>query len=238
MNERDRQRLVDGYLRRLARELDDAPREARQELLEDVRGHIEEAWAASGQTEADLQAILRRLGEPAALAAEEREKLGLPAPARSPDLLAVAAIVLTALFWPLGLLLAWLSARWRVRDKAIATLMPPLGLALVLSVSLAANSTGPVVSGPAEVVGGPGLVGLWFGEALALLGLFAPLAAAVFLAWRLRPRPGWSWLLAIAGTGALVCLLILVFFLQALPNGGRPATGPAPVRTAEVITNP
>ncbi len=238
MNERDRQRLVDGYLRRLARELDDAPREARQELLEDVRSHIEEAWAASGQTQADLQAILQRLGEPAALAAEEREKLGLPAPARSPDLLAVAAIIFTVLFWPLGLLLAWLSARWRTRDKVIATLIPPLGLALVLSVGLAAYRSGPVVSGPAGATGGTSPWLQVLGWTLALLGLFAPLAAAVFLAWRLRPRPGWSWLLAIAGTGAVVCLLILVFFLQALPNGGRPATGPAPVRTAEVITNP
>lgn len=54
MNEDERRDLIEGYLSRLARELDDIPPSARRELIEDVRNHIEEAWAASALELADL----------------------------------------------------------------------------------------------------------------------------------------------------------------------------------------
>ena len=133
---------MNDYVGRLARALGDVPAEVRRELVEDVRGYVEEAWAAAPQQDrAALLNILARLGEPEALAQEERERLGLtpPHPA-GPDLLAAAAVVFTALFWPVGVILAWLSPRWSGRDKVVATLLPVLGLLLVLLSSFAAAS--------------------------------------------------------------------------------------------------
>jgi uncharacterized membrane protein len=155
VNESERREMVESYLRRLASELGDAPKEARQELVEDVRGHIEEAWAASPeQSRAALLNILERLGRPETLAREERERLGLERPPEqtSPDLLSVAAVVFTVLFWPIGVILAWLSPRWLIRDKAIATAIPVLGLLLVMSVSFVAFTSGPVTTGPPPAV--------------------------------------------------------------------------------------
>lgn len=79
MNENERRDLIEGYLERLSEELDDIPASARRELIEDVRSHIEEAWAASeDHSRAALLNILERLGEPETLAREERDRSGLP----------------------------------------------------------------------------------------------------------------------------------------------------------------
>ena len=40
MNERDRERLINRYLARLERELDDVPREARRELVGDRKSVV------------------------------------------------------------------------------------------------------------------------------------------------------------------------------------------------------
>jgi MFS family permease len=126
--------MIDRYLARLDCELDDVPREARRELVEDVRGHIEEAWAASPERDrAAFEGILERLGTPEALARDGRERLGLGGPpgAQALSLLGWAAIVLTAVFAPVGLILAWLSSHWRTRDKAIATAIVLAGFLLM-----------------------------------------------------------------------------------------------------------
>lgn len=158
MNEHDRQRLIQDYLDRLARELEGVPTSTRRELMEDVRGHVEEAWLASPErNRAALLSILDRLGPPETLAREERERLGLDEPQtrRGPGLLEVAAIVLTFLgaltpvIWLLGVLLAWLSPRWLTRDKVVATLMPLLGLLIgmsLMAVGQASYTAAPVMT--------------------------------------------------------------------------------------------
>ncbi len=74
MNEREKAELVEAYLGRLSRALRGAPAGQRRELLEDVRGHIEEAWAESpDRGRASLLHILDRLGEPEDLAREQYE---------------------------------------------------------------------------------------------------------------------------------------------------------------------
>lgn len=143
MNEQERRGLIQDYLGRLADELGDAPGAARRELVEDVRGHIEEAWAVSpDKGRAALLNILDRLGTPEAVAREMRERLGagLSPTREGPGLLEIAALALTALFWPIGVLLAWVSPRWRTRDKVIATLIPALGFALVVGMSMVASA--------------------------------------------------------------------------------------------------
>jgi hypothetical protein len=168
MNEQERLALMERYLDELDRELKDVPESQRLELVEDVRTHIEDAWAESEtRTRADFLNILVRLGDPKAVAREEMDRLGIPTVQPSgPGLLEVAAIVGTALFWPVGVPLAWLSPRWYARDKAVATVLPILGLVLLLAASLPSYvtmiqsspssqqvvvSTAPATSGPTEI---------------------------------------------------------------------------------------
>jgi len=241
VNDRERDTVINDYLRRLSRALGDAPGEARRELLEDVRGHIDEAWAsAPTRDRATLLNILARLGEPEALAREERERLGLVTPPEGgPGLLEVAAIVLTVLFWPIGLLLAWLSPHWRALDKTLATAVAVLGLLLIVGtsfVALAAVSgqapvmvqpvaTAPVgapPSAPAPVTPQENVAQAVAARGLALYGLFgAPLTAAAYLALRLRPRPHRAALLLPVAVLAGVLVAILVLFL--LPAPGAPS---------------
>jgi uncharacterized membrane protein len=233
MNERERQGLIEDYLKQLGKALSDAPAASRRELLEDVRGHIAEAWARDPQQDrAALLNILERLGPPDALAREQRERLNIPAQAERTDLLAPIAIVLTAIFWPIGIVLAWISTRWRLRDKAIATALPILGLALLLALSLPALlffQSGPVVTrqvvtpvegGPATAMlpvtpsGHSNVVLSLTGAGLSLCGLFgAPLAAAIYLAWRLRRPSDGTGVIAPVGITALLLLGLLGLLL-------------------------
>src|SRR5205814_394311 len=152
--------LIDGYLARLNAAAGDLPKAARQELVDDVRAHIAEARARkSEETDAALLNILDRLGEPAVVVAAARERLGVRSmqPYR-PGVLEVFAVILVPLFWPVGVILLWMSPAWKIRDKIIGTLVPPggylgivtIGAAFAVSVSggscgAATDSTGSVV---------------------------------------------------------------------------------------------
>ena len=71
--------LVRGYLDAVARNLVGLPEERRRELLADLADHIAAERATLDEpTEADIRAILDRLGDPAAVAAEARLQEGPP----------------------------------------------------------------------------------------------------------------------------------------------------------------
>lgn len=141
--------LIDGYLARLRDAAGDLPVSTRRELLDDVRGHIAEARARDPEeTDATILNILDRLGEPAVVVADTRERMGLraPAPYRSGPL-EVAAVILVPFFWPIGVILLWMSPAWKVRDKLIGTFVPPggyLGVGL-LGVAAIAHHGSPCV---------------------------------------------------------------------------------------------
>lgn len=149
-------RLIERYLSEVDASLVGVPAAQRREILEDLRAHVEASLVAAGaRDEATARTIIDRLGSPEELAREARERLGVPEPMpvvqAGPGLLEYAAIVLTALFWPVGILLAWLSPLWRKRDKVIATLIGCLGVVVLLSGFMAYRvasiaSIGPVVS--------------------------------------------------------------------------------------------
>jgi len=226
VNEHEQHDLIEGYLKRLARALGDVPREAQRELLEDVRGHIQEAWkAAPEQSREALQSILERLGTPEALAGEERERLHLPAPAEGgSDWMAAITILLAAVVWPVGILLAWLLPRWSRHDKAIATAIPVGGLLLVWVLSYAVV---PALQGR---------MALAVGEGVAQFGFWgAPLVAAVYLAWRQRPKRRWALVLGALGVGVvlLVVLLVTATWLPVRQGGLLLSSGHAEV-TVEV----
>jgi uncharacterized membrane protein len=132
------QLVVQRYLNQVARHLQDLPDSERFELIEDLRAHIEEATGGvDAASEADVRNVLDRLGQPQDLAREARERAsdtdepaGEDQPTlateqrKTPGALEVAAIILTAVFWPIGIVLAWASDRWLTRDKIVATAIP------------------------------------------------------------------------------------------------------------------
>ena len=67
--------------------------------------------ASHDETDADVLNILDRIGEPADITSEARERLGVQArqPARI-GLLEIGALVLTPIFWPVGVIVLWTSS--------------------------------------------------------------------------------------------------------------------------------
>jgi hypothetical protein len=142
--------IIAGYLTRLEAALVPVPDVRRRELLEDVRAHIAEARSAlPDETDADVLNILDRLGDPADMAAAEIGRVEpvsveylpqsghaghLPQPVArgGSQTLEIVAIVLLLLFWPVGVVLLWMSDAWTTRDKLIGTLVPPGGYLGVL----------------------------------------------------------------------------------------------------------
>lgn len=148
------------------------------------------------ETDADLLNLLDRLGAPASLTAEERERLGLRG-ADSPKIgpVEVGALVLTPLFWPIGVILLWSSRAWTVREKLIGTLVPPGGFftsSIIFFIAVSAPSqacAGRVVNGRVVTTcSGPnGFEGV-IAFILFVLILFSPIFTSIYLRMRLRQR--------------------------------------------------
>jgi hypothetical protein len=189
--------LILRYLRDLEAELGDLPAGRRQELLDEVQEHIAAARAdLEPETEAGVRSVLERLGDPADIAAEARERFGVPGPPARPATrwLEVAAIVLLVIpplvGWVVGVVLVWTSRLWTTRDKLIGTLgglswlLAPLGTILSARPSTPVGSPG--VGPPPELTqvtpSGPGPIQL----VLFSLPYLLPFAAAIYLGIRLR----------------------------------------------------
>lgn len=218
------ERMIRQYLDRVAGELHDLPATERSEILSDLRAHIDEAVGdPATASEADVRNVLERLGDPVELARESRERRSDEASDRSPGVyrrvktgpgaLEVVAIVLTALFWPIGVILAWLSPRWLHRDKVIATIVPFVSLLLMIAALVPVWTGGGIesVGADPEVVqtspaGGPQQIeppdttvtrngeSIWsaIGRLLVVAGFLVstvggPFIAAIYLAIRLQP---------------------------------------------------
>jgi uncharacterized membrane protein len=174
--------LVDRYLTDLEAELRGLPANRRRELLDEVGEHITAARAAlDPETEAAIRTVLERLGDPADIAAEARERFGVQAEPARPTIpwLEVAtlailvlvpvtiwlgmAMVIPLLGWLVGLALLWRSRRWTTHDKRIGTLL-----------ALGAGALGVVaLASPLMLLG-------------SLLFLALTLATVIYLASRLR----------------------------------------------------
>jgi len=190
--------LIEGYLARLSAAAAGLPKNARQELIDDMRSHIAEARAREPEeTDATVLNILDRLGEPDTVVADARERLGirLAQPYR-PGVLEVAAVILVPFFWPIGVILLWMSPAWKVRDKLIGTFLPPggyMGIG-IFGVVAASVHSGCVVSTDAagHIVQNtcPAPAPLWLGVLTNVLITFVifvlPLLTAGYLAFRLR----------------------------------------------------
>jgi hypothetical protein len=104
---------------------------------------------------------------------------------------------LVAVGWLVGVVLVWLSRRWTVRDKLIATLCPPGGFAPAIWIVLGgggATCSGSSTPGGATVehcTGGPSPAVQTLLIVAAVVLAIMPIVTAVYLNRRIsgRPRP-------------------------------------------------
>jgi hypothetical protein len=167
-------RLVRRYLAQLDAALRGVDASRRQDLLAEVRGHIEEERTGLDPDDAaSVRTLLDKVGDPAAIAAEA----GAPPPgsrrwdAWAPWLI-IFGPVASGLGWIAGMLILWPSPTWSRRDKLIATFVPVAGLValffgLVAALGGPAACTGHALHGPAGCT---------------TKGITLPLAVAVLLA--------------------------------------------------------
>jgi HAAS len=180
--------LVLRYLQDLEGELRDLPANRRQELLDEVGEHIAAARAAlAPETEAGVRTMLERLGDPADIAAEARERFGVQRPPARPatpwlEVIAVVLLVIPFAGWVVGVVLVWISRLWTTRDKLIGTLggMSWLlaGVGVVMTSAGGSRAVGSAPLGPSET----NLVGV----VLVVAPFVLPIAAAIYLGFRLR----------------------------------------------------
>jgi uncharacterized membrane protein len=127
-------RLVSDYLDRLDSELAGIPRVGRREGLDEIEAHIQEALAELDPgDEVGVRNVLDRLGDPAEIAAEARERFGVKRPKTTWReigaliLLPFGGFVLPVVGWFAGVVLLWVSDAaplavdgyllWRLRKR-------------------------------------------------------------------------------------------------------------------------
>lgn len=163
--------LVRDYLGRLQTAAWPLSADRREELLGEVREHIESALGSSAtHDEVAVRNVLERLGPPEEIVAAEVDgepvalqqapappasttEVARPAPWGAVEIIAIVLLTAGAVFLPfvgpiVGLVLVWLSTRWTTREKLIASaivvvlLILPLILLFDVSVPSAGYSLG------------------------------------------------------------------------------------------------
>ncbi|MFE2541860.1 HAAS signaling domain-containing protein [Actinacidiphila glaucinigra] len=154
--------LVAAYLEAAAREAAALAPERRNELLADLTEHIEVALAERpGRSEAEVKAVLDRLGDPRTIVATAREGESAAPPVSKWHglapliLLPVAGLLvgvnplLGGIAMIAGVVLLWKAPHWSKRDKTIGTaaaLLVPMGAALAgLAFATAGRLNEPVL---------------------------------------------------------------------------------------------
>ena len=178
------------YLQDLEGELRDLPANRRQELLDEVGEHIAAARAAlDPETEAGVRTVLERLGDPADIAAEARERFGVQRPPARPatpwlEVIAIVLLVIPFAGWVVGVVLVWLSRLWTTRDKLIGTLggmsWVLAGLGTVMTSAGGSRAVGSAPLGPSETS--------LMAVVLVAAPFVLPVVAAIYLGFRLRGR--------------------------------------------------
>jgi uncharacterized membrane protein len=160
--------LAEDYLARLDRAAGALPPQDRDELLAELRSHLQTGLAAD-PTDAEVLNLLHELGSPEDIvaAAQPERSTSLAAPSRpaSPwgalEMIAVLALTVGTFVLPIvgplvGIVLVWGSTRWTRREKGIATVLtalPVLTLALGVAMFIAVgDSTEPGQPVPGPVI--------------------------------------------------------------------------------------
>lgn len=197
---------VVAYLQRLEEAASGLRAERRAELVAEIRDHISSRLADLGPPAAGedpVERTLARLGEPEEIVAAAADDAGTevapergfhPSPRTGPGGMEAAALVLLLLGgfvagigWIAGVVLLWMSARFTVAEKLLATLVWPFGLAApVFFGGLIAVSGGPgcptTVPSAGQSVGQCSAAAANpLGIALLVASILAPIVVAVVL---------------------------------------------------------
>jgi hypothetical protein len=182
--------LILRYLQELEDELRDLPASRRQELLDEVGEHIAAARAElDPETEAGVRTLLGRLGDPADIAAEARQRSGVPSPPTRPatprlEIAALVLLVIPFLGWVVGVVLVWLSRLWTTGDKLVGTIgglsWVAAGLGGIMTSAGGSTAVGSEPLGPTETS--------VLAVVVFVVPFVLPVAAAIYLGIRLRSR--------------------------------------------------
>jgi hypothetical protein len=190
--------LVDDYVRSLETAARTLPRREREELVAEIRDHLDEALPLE-PTEADVRNVLDQLGSPEDIVAAARPDAPAAArPVRRGAREAFAVVLLVTgmppiVGWLVGAgLLLW-SPLWSGRQKLLGVLVWPGGLTSLLFVtSIASSSTACVYSSTSQsnvvtadcgASSGPDTLRL----VILALVVLAPIAVGMYL-WRAAGR--------------------------------------------------
>lgn len=195
--------LAAAYLRRLRRAARVLPRARRQELVDEIAEHIAQVQASAavsgeGGSE-ELRHALERLGEPRDIVAAAGGGDRAPRPAGL-EVAAVALLLTGGIAgliigipgviagWGAGVLLLWVSPRWRWPDKLLGTLVWPGGFAAVLLLGSLASSAQACSGGSGTATrcsGSPGLPP-WLAIPITAVAVAGPILVAIRLLLRAR----------------------------------------------------
>lgn len=173
-------RLVDAYLKYLTTATEPLPKERRTDLIADVTSHIAEARAAGAESEADVRAMLKQLGDPDDIVAAATDGLVLvdrhQPRLRGQDIAALVLLpfggYLAFVGWFVGVVLLWTSDRWTRKEKLLGTLVFPLGfVGVMVAVTIDVGFTLP----------------MWLGLPIAGAIILAPIYVLYVLAKKASP---------------------------------------------------
>jgi uncharacterized membrane protein len=192
-----RDATVEHYLHDLEEELRDLPPARRRELLEEIREHIGESLAEMPDgEEAGIRNVLERVGEPAVIAQEARERFGIRRV--KPGIREVLVLILLPLGgflyligWAVGAILLATSTVWTSREKVIGLLVVPGGLLPAGLFGLMGGSrlcsevieNGRVVSETCS-----GGMPVWLGWVIIAVLVLGPIWTVFFLLTRMNRR--------------------------------------------------
>jgi hypothetical protein len=149
--------LVEEYLRRLDNAARSLPRQQRQELVGEIREHLD-AGLSPHSTEAEVRNVLDGLGAPSEIVTAAQPE-GRVVKRGAREAFAVAFLLLgfpPFLGWIIGLALLLWSPLWSARQKLLGALIWPGGL---MTVALAAAAIAAMGRPPCSTTGVPVPVG-------------------------------------------------------------------------------
>lgn len=198
MTNNDGDQLVASYLSQLAAAASKMPADRREELIEEIRSHIAEARAVSGDDLASVRNVLEQLGGPEDIVRAAVET----GPGRAPVighagamqiaaviLLLVGGVVIPIAGWVAGVVMLWASPRWRTSDKILGTLIWPGGVAaplVIAGLALALPVQTCQTGGTAQSsTCGPPWAPAWVIVSLLVIATLAAICAPFLIAIRL-----------------------------------------------------
>ncbi len=199
--------LAAAYLDELHRAARGLPRARRDQLLDDIEGHLRES-IPPGATVAEVQTALDHLGEPEQIVAAEDPGFIEPVPPNrgvlewaAIVLLLIGGLIVPLAGWMVGVALLWISQAWNVRDKLIGTFVIPFGLLapvalLLIGVSTSSSgspclivspaTSGGQTSGQCTAASGHSAIPTVLMIAILAGSIALPIITAVYLARRAR----------------------------------------------------